>query len=224
MWGFNGKKDCTNFGFSSALRVFTKLMKFPIPILKRLNMILILYLDDILFIAWTQDEITLAWDTLIFLLQCLGFLVDIKKSVLQPCQKIEFLDWSLQRQYILEFWNKSVSSEVKIELLWWVSNKKLSNEKSIVTLKIQLIISWVASRKGWVHFCEGCKTGGTWSGLHAKDHINVLWLKATKFGAMVFTKVFPTAKVVYLYISNIAVLSPSEEDGGRGLITRFFRI
>ena len=38
-----------------------------------------------------------------FSIQCLGFLVDIKKSVLQPCQKIEFLNWSLQRQYILEF-------------------------------------------------------------------------------------------------------------------------
>lgn len=103
MWGFNGKKDCTNSGFSSALRSFTKLMTFPISILRRLNVILILYLDDILFIAWTQEEITFAWYTLIFLLQCLGFLVDIKKSVLQPCQKIEFLNWSLQRQYILEF-------------------------------------------------------------------------------------------------------------------------
>ena len=37
------------------------------------------------------EELTLAQDTLIYLLQNLGFLINIKKSALQPCQTIQFL-------------------------------------------------------------------------------------------------------------------------------------
>ena len=59
---------CLCFGLSSAPRVFTKLMKALIPILRRLNIVLILHLDDSLLIARTQEEITIARDTLIFLL------------------------------------------------------------------------------------------------------------------------------------------------------------
>ena len=41
--------------------------------------------------AASVEELTLARDTLIYLLQNLGFLINIKKSVLQPCQTIQFL-------------------------------------------------------------------------------------------------------------------------------------
>ena len=41
--------------------------------------------------AASVEELTLARDTLIYLLQNLGFLINIKKSVLHQCQTILFL-------------------------------------------------------------------------------------------------------------------------------------
>ena len=63
----------TVFGLSSGPNIFTKLMKVLIFVLKRPDVVLILYLDDILLIARTQEEMKLARDTLIFLLQIWNF-------------------------------------------------------------------------------------------------------------------------------------------------------
>ena len=54
-------------------------------------MTLIIFLDDILIMASTKKELIQAWDTLIFLLQTLGCLVNKNKSVLHPCQILQFL-------------------------------------------------------------------------------------------------------------------------------------
>ena len=75
------------FGPSSAPRIFTKLMKVLIPIFKRLNILITLYLDNILLIALSQKEMIAARDTLIFLLQNLRFLINVKNPVLQLSQK-----------------------------------------------------------------------------------------------------------------------------------------
>lgn len=56
-------------------RVSTKLMKLPRFLLRNLNIRLVLSLDDILLIADSQKDIEFAMDTLIFLLQNLGFLI-----------------------------------------------------------------------------------------------------------------------------------------------------
>ena len=82
---------CLCFGLSSAPRIFTKLTKVPIPVFRRLNIVICLYLDGILLIAHSRKEMIVARDTLIFLIQNLGFLINIKKPVYQTCQKIEFL-------------------------------------------------------------------------------------------------------------------------------------
>ena len=52
---------------------------------------LITFLDDILIMASTKKELIQARDTLIFLLQTLGFLVNKNKSVLHPRQILQFL-------------------------------------------------------------------------------------------------------------------------------------
>ena len=52
---------------------------------------MIIFLDDILLMAASKEELTFARGTLIYLLQNLGFLINRKKSVLEPCQNIQFL-------------------------------------------------------------------------------------------------------------------------------------
>ena len=82
---------CLAFGLGPAPRVFTKLLKIPIFILRRINIRLIIYLDDLLLMGETLQEIEMARDSTIFLFHHLGFVINLKKSVLTPQTRIEFL-------------------------------------------------------------------------------------------------------------------------------------
>ena len=82
---------CLCFGLGPAPRIFTKLLKIPVSVLRRLNILIIIYLDDMLLIGHTIEETLMARDTVIFLLQQLGFVLNLKKSVLTLTQRIEFL-------------------------------------------------------------------------------------------------------------------------------------
>ena len=59
--------------------------------LRRLNILIIIYLDDMLLISRTIKETLMARDTVIFLLQLLWFVLNLKKSALTPTQRIDFL-------------------------------------------------------------------------------------------------------------------------------------
>ena len=59
--------------------------------LGRINIRMIIYLDDMLLMGHSIEEISMCRDTVVFLLQHLGFVINWKKSVLTPVQEIEFL-------------------------------------------------------------------------------------------------------------------------------------
>ena len=77
-----------SFGLGPAPMIFSKV---PIALLRRLNIPLVIYLDDILLMRRTLEEVLMSRDTLIFLLQHLGFVINLKKSVMKSPQQIEFL-------------------------------------------------------------------------------------------------------------------------------------
>ena len=66
-------------------------MKIPITLVRRLNVRLIIYLNDILVMGSSLEEIMMSRDTLIFVLQNLGFVINFQKSVLNPSHQIQFL-------------------------------------------------------------------------------------------------------------------------------------
>ena len=76
---------CLPFGLSSAPWVFTKTLKPALALLREMGVRLI---ADILVLAESQE---LAKEGVVYLLQCLGFLINSKKSVLEPAQSMEFL-------------------------------------------------------------------------------------------------------------------------------------
>ena len=82
---------CLCFGLGSAPMIFTKLLKVLIALLSRINVRIIIFLDDMLLMAQTLKGSLQAKETLIFLLQNLGFVINIKKSQLTPVKEIEFL-------------------------------------------------------------------------------------------------------------------------------------
>ena len=82
---------CLCFGLSLAPRLFAKLMKISISFMWKLNVRIIMFLDDILIMVSTKKELTHARDALIFLLETLWFLINKNKSALHPCQILKFL-------------------------------------------------------------------------------------------------------------------------------------
>ena len=74
------------FGLSSAPFIFTKLMKPIVATLRKLGIRVILYLDDILVMAPTKEEVRKHLATALELLIALGFVINMKKSVTCPDQ------------------------------------------------------------------------------------------------------------------------------------------
>ena len=89
------------FGLGPVPRIFTKLLKIPISILRRINIRIIIYLDDMLLMGSTIEEVLMGRDTLIYLLQNLGFIINQKKSVMIPSQIIEFLGMIINTKEML---------------------------------------------------------------------------------------------------------------------------
>ena len=83
--------NCLPFSLSSAPWVFTKTLKPALAILQVRGVWLIAYIDDILVLAESRDLILDQVTGMLYLLECLGFIVNTKKSVLNPAQVIEFL-------------------------------------------------------------------------------------------------------------------------------------
>ena len=82
---------CLPFGLSCAPWAFTKVLKPVSAFLRSVGVRLIVYIDDILVIGKTPDEVRNHVEVLIALLEGLGFIVNMEKSVLTPSQQIEFL-------------------------------------------------------------------------------------------------------------------------------------
>ena len=88
------------FGLGPAPRIFTKLLKIRIAVLRWIQIRIIIYLEDMLLMSQTINGLEIARDTLIFLLQSLGFVNNLQKSVLEPLQKIEFMTLTLPQEKV----------------------------------------------------------------------------------------------------------------------------
>ena len=78
-------------GLNIAPFVFTKTLKRPITILRSWGVRLIVYLDNILIAASSPETTSLHTDWVIRMLSQLGFIINHKKSALNPTQEVEFL-------------------------------------------------------------------------------------------------------------------------------------
>ena len=82
---------CLPFGLSCAPWAFTKVLKPVSVFLRSVGVRLIIYIDDALVIGKTPDKVWNHVEALIVLLEGLGFIVNMEKSVLTLSQQIEFL-------------------------------------------------------------------------------------------------------------------------------------
>ena len=82
---------CPGFGLEPAPRIFKKLLKAAISALRRLIIRVIINLDDLLILGNNMSKMFTVMDSVIILLQYLGFAINLKSCVLDPVQEIEFL-------------------------------------------------------------------------------------------------------------------------------------
>ena len=94
---------CLCFVLGPAPRIFTKILEVPISLIRRLNIRINIYLDDMLLLGRLINEVLIATDTAIFSLQHLGFVINLKKSILTPQQKIVFSCPSGFCQHVIVF-------------------------------------------------------------------------------------------------------------------------
>ena len=86
---------CLQFGIATAPRVFTKILKPVIGLLRKQGIRLIIYLDDFLLMASTEETLLYHVPLTVTLLEMLGFVVNYQKSQLNPTQSIEFLGFHI---------------------------------------------------------------------------------------------------------------------------------
>ena len=69
-------------------------------------------------------------------------------------------------------------------------------------------------------FLPGHKTGGPWSDVERKDHINVLELKAAKLVILTLCHLLPKFQSTHLQMNNLIAFSYLLKMGGRGGYTQ----
>ena len=103
------------FGMGPAPRLFTKLLKIPISLLRKLQIRLMIYIDDIIICALSHQEILMARDTTIYLLESLGLTINYKKSSLQPLHQMEYLGLVIDsKMMVITLPEQKIQATIKI--------------------------------------------------------------------------------------------------------------
>ena len=167
---------CPCFGLDPAPRVFSKLLKIPVCLLRKINIRVIIYLDDMLILSYTIREAHMSQDTVIYLLQNLGFIINIKKSttlsltpvkvqkIVKTCQNLlrNHSATLLELTRVVGLLSSTIQAvePAKIQLKFFstttncVSKEKKKNYQSVITLntKSRKELTW------WIEnfwFCNG---------------------------------------------------------------------
>ena len=83
------------FGLASAPRIFTKILKPAIGLCRRLGIRILIYLDDLLLMNQDEQQLIVDTNSVIWILQHLGFVINWKKSIPTPQQQLEYLGFNI---------------------------------------------------------------------------------------------------------------------------------
>ncbi|VDI73543.1 Hypothetical predicted protein [Mytilus galloprovincialis] len=124
--GKNNGIQVLPFGIAVAPRIFTKLMKVPMTLLRRLGVRLIVYLDDILIMNQSNQKILSDLSTVLSILRGLGFLINTNKSVMEPSQTMEFLGYTVNSKLLTLSLPKEKVEKIKNSSKLMLEHKKVS--------------------------------------------------------------------------------------------------
>lgn len=108
--------NCLPFGLSTAPFVFTKLMKPVIGLLRSKGLLSVIYLDDFLLIGHSRETCLDNIHQTERLLKELGFVINYKKSILNPSKQITFLGFVFNSENMVLSLPESKQSSIKGQL------------------------------------------------------------------------------------------------------------
>ena len=117
---------CLPFGLAAAPRLFTKVLKPVVALLRRAAVCLIIYLDDLLFMNQSKDGLGLDMATARYLLENLGFVINLEKSCFVPTQSMEFLGFVVNTQAMTLLLSNSKVESIKSHCNYLLALPKVS--------------------------------------------------------------------------------------------------
>ena len=145
-------------GFSPGPRKFTKLLKPPFAELRRKMILIAGYIDDLISAAISSQECSYNMLEVVDLLVRLGFFINVKKSIFDPSQILEYLG------FIIDSVNMIVKlTPIKADRMVLLCDKALSAKtlsiRSVASLLGRITSSLVGVKFGKLHFrgLERCK-------------------------------------------------------------------
>ena len=215
------------FRIGSAPRVFTKFMKVPIAILRRLNILLVLYSANC--------EVSKRID---YGKGYIGFSVT-KSKLSDKFREISAAVLPEDRTFgnscglqIYDTHSSTIGSKCNSRSASVASLNRSSDSAGNCLTDWKTKLLWRSSSTGpSLHVPRKATNSGVfnayklrekslfisrrpWSNLETKEHINILELKAAKSAILSFTKIFPQAKIIHLQMGNIVALSYSAKMEG----------
>lgn len=124
------------FGLSVAPRIFSKPMRYAVEPLRRKGIKLVYYLDDICLVAKSMKEMNANMQETLAHLKNLGFLINYKKSSLQPQKIQEFLGFQFN------------TSTMQITLPQQKLKKIVSRIRQVKRSRTAFSCRWIASLVG----------------------------------------------------------------------------
>lgn len=100
-------------GLASGPRIFTKLLKPPLAVLRSMGVTIVTYIDDSLIIAKTKQEGLEAVENVATLLSKLGFVIHPEKSIFTPQQEIQFLGFIIDSKSMQVRLTKDRKADIK---------------------------------------------------------------------------------------------------------------
>jgi hypothetical protein len=113
------------FGITTAPRVFTKLLKTIMTVLRMRGIRIVAYIDDLLILAKTKEEARAHTKEVLELLIALGWTINWKKSRLEPSQTQDFLGMTIESHNMLFKVPRDMKKGIRKELESISTNKEI---------------------------------------------------------------------------------------------------
>ena len=121
---------CLPFGLATSPREFTKLLRPVVSLLRQQGVKLHVYLDDWLIRADTPEEAQLHSQTIIKVLQFLGWIINFEKSDLTPSQDFQFIGMQFNTRRFTVAPLPKMRIKVQSVLQHWMANPKYNCQRS----------------------------------------------------------------------------------------------
>ena len=145
LWEYN----CLPFGLADAPRAFTKVLIPVVTFLRGQGLLLLVYLDGWLIVGLTPLDTLHATETVVVLLEMLGFGANRMKSITQPTQVVPFLGMSVDSpSMMLSLHKDKLRHKFRFAIFEWRDSGERANLPGIrlILCLVQYVGSEIFSR------------------------------------------------------------------------------